>query len=117
MGASTAPHRSVTSSRSSSDAPPPPTTGSAPIAGPPSTPNASQSAASNPSVSSDARTTAGGHSLRKKVPKASTSCSCSSLSERSTAYGALGEKVAGMRDHPPTIAQSGYSSTRSSAIS
>ena len=112
MGARTAPNRSATSSRSSSVAPPPPTAGSAPIVGPPSPPNASQSSASNPSVSSDARTTAGGHSLRKKVPNASTSCSCSSLSERSTAYGALGVgalgvNVAGMRCHPPTIAQSG----------
>ena len=67
-----------------------------PSPGRPSAPNASQSAASNPSVSSDARTTAGGHSLRKKVPTASTSCSCSSVSERSTAYGALGVGALGV---------------------
>ena len=85
IGARAAPKRSATSSRSSSVAPPPPSVASAPMVGPPSAPNASHSSRSNPPVSSDARTTEGGHSLAKNARNDSTRCSCSSLSERSTA--------------------------------
>ena len=60
---------------------------SAPIAGPPSAPNALPERGVESAGLLGARTTVGGHSLAKKVPNASTSCSCSSLSERSTAHG------------------------------
>ena len=103
MGARTAPKRSATSSRSSSPAPPPPMVVSAPIVGPPSAPNASHNPRSNPSVSSDARTTAGGHSLAKNALNVSTSCSCSTLSERSTAVRTYLPRPVSRRCVPPGI--------------
>ena len=122
MGARTAPNRSATSSRSSSDGAAAAERRSAPIAGPPSAPNASQSSRSNPPVSSDVRTTAGGHSLAKKRAERLDELLLL-LAEREvhgyarTRGEGRGQKVAGMRYQPPTIAQSGYSSTPSSAIS
>ena len=107
MGARAAPKRSATSSRSSSAAPPPPSVGSAPIVGPPSAPNAVPELGVEP-AGLLGRPHHRGRALLGEERAERLDQLVLLVAERQVhCYRALGVNVAGMRCHPPTIAQSG----------